>query len=153
MNVVHCSRIVRILAVALATCGCAVAQYGGGGMGGGTGTGTGGGTYSSRSYGNGAKIGAAVGAAAGAGILFYALHRRHAQVVGCVTPDGKTLTTDKKKAYQLAGEPVTGGERLAIAGKKMKGESGIDEFQVMSVKKSFGQCEQKETKETASATP
>jgi len=35
----------------------------------------------------------------------------------------------------------------------MKGESGIDEFQVMSVKKSFGQCEQKETKETAAATP
>jgi hypothetical protein len=154
MNVVHCSRVVRILAVALATCGCAVAQYGGGGgTGGGTGTGTGGGTYSSRSYGNGAKIGVAVGAAAGAGLLFYALHRRHAQVVGCVTPDGKTLTTDKKKTYQLAGEPVTGGERLAISGKKMKGDSGVDEFQVLSVKKSLGQCQQQGTKETASAVP
>jgi hypothetical protein len=105
----------------------------------------GGGTYNpgSKSYGNGAKIGAAVGAAAGAGLLFYALHHRHAQLVGCVAPDGKTLTTDKgKKTYQLAGEPVTGGEHLAVSGKKMKGRTGIDELEVFAVKKNLGQCSQ-----------
>jgi len=68
--------------------------------------------------------------------------------------------TGRQDAYNRQEEdlPIGGrasdrGERLAISGKKMKGESGIDEFQVMSVKKSFGQCEQKETKETAAATP
>jgi hypothetical protein len=113
-------------------------------MGGtGTGTGSGTGTYTSRSYGNGAKIGAAVGGVAGAGLLFYALHRRHAQVVGCVAGDGKSFTADKgKKTYQLTGEPVTPGERLSILGKKSKGDSGIDELQVVSVKKNLGQCEQ-----------
>src|SRR5581483_4366998 len=87
-------------------CTSAWAQYPGGGGTGGTGTG---GTYTpgSRSYGNGAKIGVAVGA----GALFYMLHRRHNQVVGCVAPDGKTLTADDgKKTFSLAGTPVTGGE-------------------------------------------
>jgi hypothetical protein len=84
-----------------------------------------------------------VGAAAGAGVLFYALHRRHTHVVGCVAGDGKSLTADKgKKTYQLSGEPVSPGERLAVVGKKTKGDSGIDELQVVSVKKSMGQCEQ-----------
>jgi hypothetical protein len=105
-------------------CTSAWAQYPGGGGTGGTGTG---GTYTpgSRSYGNGAKIGVAVGAAAGAGALFYMLHRRHNQVVGCVAPDGKTLKAD--------------GEHLAVVGKKMNG----DELEVISVKKDLGQCEQK----------
>jgi len=36
-----------------------------------------------------------------------------------VTNDGKSLTADNgKKTYQLTGEPVTPGERVAIAGKK-----------------------------------
>jgi hypothetical protein len=133
------SGVARLLAVALAVSSCAWAQYGGGSGG------MGGGTYNpgSRSYGNGAKIGAAVGAVAGAGLLFYALHRRHAQVVGCVAPDGKTLTTDKeKRTYQLAGEPVTGGEHLAVSGKKTKGTDGIDELEIFTVKKNLGQCSQ-----------
>lgn len=146
------SRASHVLIVALAISGCAWAQYGGGG-GGGAGGGSGGGTYTpgSRSYGNGAKIGVGVGAAAGAGLLFYALHRRHhAQVVGCVAPDGKSLTSDKdKKTYQLAGEPVSPGERLAVVGKKTKGSSGMDELQVLSVKKSLGQCEQSTAMATA----
>jgi hypothetical protein len=104
------------------------------------------GTYSTtnHSYGNGAKIGAAVGGAAAAGgLLIYALHRRHTRVVGCVTGDGKSLTADNgKKTYQLTGEPVTPNERLAVSGKKSKGSTGIDEFEVASVKKSFGQCQQ-----------
>ena len=149
------SKVVWALVVALGVSGCAWAQYGGGGTGG-TGTGAGGtgtGTYTNRSYGNGAKIGAAVGGAAGAGLLFYALHRRHSQVVGCVTPDGKSFTADKgKKTYQLAGEPVTAGEHLSIVGKKSKGSSGIDELQVMSVKKNLGQCEQSSAMMTAPQT-
>jgi hypothetical protein len=76
-------------------------------------------------------------------LLFYALHRRHSQVVGCVAGDGKSLTADKgKKTYQLTGEPVTAGERLSLVGKKSKGDSGIDELQVISIKKNMGQCEQ-----------
>ncbi len=140
----HIASPAWVLIVALVMSGCAWAQYGGGGSGG-SGGGTGGGTYTpgSRSYGNGAKIGAAVGGAAGAGLLVYMLHRRHAQVVGCVSNDGKSLTADKgKKTYQLTGEPVTAGERLSLVGKKTKGDSGIDELQVVSVKKNLGQCQQ-----------
>jgi len=132
-------RLISTAALILATAAGAWAQYPGGGGTGGTGTG---GTYTpgSRSYGNGAKIGVAVGAAAGAGVLFYMLHRRHNQVVGCVAPDGKTLTADDgKKTFSLAGTPVTGGEHLALVGKKMNG----DELEVISVKKDLGQCEQK----------
>ncbi|MBV9479935.1 MAG: hypothetical protein JO249_04165 [Acidobacteria bacterium] len=128
---------------ALMVSACAWGQYGGGGGTGGMGGGTGPGPYTNRSYGNGAKIGAAVGGAAGAGLLVYVLHRRHSQVVGCVAGDGKSLTADKgKKTYQLTGESVTPGERLSLLGKKTKGDSGIDELQVVSVKKSLGQCEQ-----------
>jgi hypothetical protein len=132
-----------MMIMTIAVTGSAWAQYGGGGGTGGSGTGTGTGTYTPRSYGNGAKIGAAVGGAAGAGLLAYMIHRRHTHVVGCVAGDGKSLTADKgKKTYQLTGEPVTPGERLSVVGKKSKGDSGIDELQVVSVKKNLGQCEQ-----------
>lgn len=138
------SKAAWVAVLALGSSGCAWAQYGGGG--GGTSGGMGGtGTYSTtnHSYGNGAKIGVAVGAAAAGGLVIYALHRRHTRVVGCVTSDGKTLTADNgKKTYQLTGEPVTAGERVSVAGKKSKGSSGIDEFEVAAVKKSFGQCQQ-----------
>ncbi len=144
MNSELLTRAAWIAIVTIAISGCAWGQYGGGGgMGGGSGSGTGTYTPGSRSYGNGAKIGAAVGGAAGAGLLVYMLHRRHAHVVGCVATDGKSLTADKgKKTYQLTGEPVTPGERLSVVGKKTKGDGGIDELQVFSVKKNLGQCEQ-----------
>lgn len=139
-------KTVRVLIVALTVSGCAVAQYGGGG-----GTGGSGGTYTpgSRSYGHGAIIGG-VAAGAGAGVLFLVLHHRHAQMVGCVSPDGKTLTTDKgKHTYQLAGTPITGGEHVAVQGKKMKGSSGVDELEIVKVKKNLGQCEQQAALEPA----
>jgi hypothetical protein len=137
------SKAAWVAVLAIASSAYAWAQYGGGG--GGTGGMGGTGTYNTtnHSYGNGAKIGAAVGGAAAGGLLIYALHRRHTRVVGCVTNDGKTLTADNgKKTYQLKGEPVTPGEHLAVSGKKSKGSTGIDEFDVASVKKSFGQCQQ-----------
>jgi hypothetical protein len=144
MNSGGIARAVLALVATMVISGSAWAQYGGGGGGMGS---SGGGTYNpgSRSYGNGAKIGAAVGGAAGAGLLFYALHRRHAQaqVVGCVAPDGKSLKTDNgKKTFQLAGEPLSPGEHLSVVGKKMKDTSGIDELEVSSVQKHMGQCEQ-----------
>jgi hypothetical protein len=149
MNSGRFAKTVCVMVVIVAVSACAWAQYGGGGGMGGTATG-GTGTYTNRSYGNGAKIGAAVGGVAAAGLLFYALHRRHAQVVGCVAGDGKSLTADKsKKTYQLSGEPVTPGERLSIVGKKTKGDGGIDELQVVSVKKNLGQCEQSTAMATA----
>jgi hypothetical protein len=133
---------IRILLVSLTACGCALAQYGGGGgMGGGT-TGTGGYSSTSHSYGHGAVIGAVAGAGAGATILYLALHHRR-QVIGCIGPDGKTLTTDKDKhTYQLAGAQMTAGEHLSVIGKKLKNDTGIDELEVKSVKKDLGQCEQ-----------
>ncbi len=131
-------KLVRVLLVALTACSCAFAQYGGGGGG----TGSGGSPSTSRSYGHGAAIGAAVGAGAAATVLFMALHHR-GQVVGCVGPDGKTLTTDKgKHTYQLAGTQMRAGEHLSIVGKKTKNAAGIDELQVTSVKKDLGKCEQ-----------
>jgi hypothetical protein len=129
-----------ILIVALVMSSCALAQYGGGGMGT---TPASGGTYnpSSRSYGHGAAIGAGVGAGAGAALLLFGLRHRHNQVVGCVAPDGKTLTTDDgKHAYQLAGNEVTAGERLSLIGKKSKNEVGADQLEVRLIKKDFGQC-------------
>ena len=143
MNSGRFAKTVCVMVVIVAVSACAWGQYGGGGGAGGTGSSGGTGSYTPRSYGNGAKIGAAVGAAAGVGVLAYMIHRRHTQVVGCVAGDGKSLTADKgKKTYQLTGEPVTPGERLSVVGKKSKGDSGIDELQVVSVKKSLGQCEQ-----------
>jgi len=137
----HLSKALRVAVVALAACGCAFAQYGGGGTGGTGGTTTPG--YTPKSYGNGAAIGAGVGAAAGAGVLFLVLHNRHAPVVGCVASDGKTLTADKgKHTYQLTGEPVTAGEHVSVVGKRSKGGTGIDELNVAKVKKDLGQCTQ-----------
>jgi len=136
-------RFCKLVGVALlASCGCAFAQYGTGTGMGATGTGT---TYTpgSKSYGHGAAIGGIVGGAAGAGLLYYALHRRHAAVVGCVAPDGKTMTADNgKHTYQLTGSPVTAGNHVSVVGKKSKGDSGIDELEVTSVKKDMGQCQQ-----------
>ena len=137
-------RTVRLLTVVVAASGIALAQYGGGG---GSGMGSGGGTYSpgSRSYGHGALIGGIVGGAAGATVLALAIrHHHHAAmaVVGCVAPDGKTLTADKgKKTYELAGTPVTAGEHLSLVAKRTKG-SPADELEVVSVKQDLGQCQQ-----------
>ena len=104
---------------------------------------TSGGTYSpaGKSYGNGAAIGGAVGGAAGVGALLLYMHHRHNAVVGCVAPDGKTISAGKH-TYQLTGSPVTAGEKVSVVGKKSKGPSGMDELDVRAVKKDMGQCQQ-----------
>jgi len=129
----------RVAAVIFTACGCALAQYGGTG-----GSGATGGTYTpgSRSYGHGAAIAGIAGGVAGAGLLFYALHHRHAAVVGCVSSDGKTLNAENSKhSYQLTGTSVTAGNRVSVVGKKTKDASGIDQLDVLSVKKDYGQCQ------------
>lgn len=130
--------------VVFAASSCTFAQYGGGGSGG-TGSTTSGGTYSStgKSYGNGAAIGGAVGGAAGVGALLLYMHHRHSAVVGCVAPDGKTMTAGKR-TYQLMGEPVSAGERVSVVGKRSKGPSGMDELDVKAVKKDLGQCQRQQ---------
>jgi hypothetical protein len=139
-------RLCKTMGVVLLGACSAFAQYGGGTGSTGTGT-TSNGTYTpgSKSYGNGAAIGGAVGGAAGAGALFLILHHRHNAVVGCVAPDGKTMTSDNgKHTYQLTGSPVTAGEKVSVVGKKSKGPSGIDELDVKTVKKDLGQCQQQQ---------
>ncbi|MGH9499871.1 MAG: hypothetical protein ACRD3L_12095 [Terriglobales bacterium] len=129
-------RVARLAVVLLTACGCALAQYGGGGAG------TNGGTYTpGKSYGHGALIGG-IAAGAGAGALFLALHDRHSTVVGCVAADGKTITAENSKTYQLTGSPVTGGERVSVVGKKRKDASGMEALEVSQVKEDFGQCQQ-----------
>ena len=140
MQIYRLLRWLRTSLAVVAISGCALAQTYGGGGGGGMG-----GTYTppSHGYGHGAAIGAAVGAGAGATALYLGLRHYHRQVVGCVTPDGKNLTTDDgKHIYQLAGtEQVTPGEHVAVSGKKSKGDAGIDELEILAVKKHMGQCE------------
>jgi hypothetical protein len=127
--------------VALTACSCAFAQYGGGGGApGGAGSPS---TSTSPSYGHGAAIGAAVGAAAAGATVLYLVVRHQREVVGCVGPDGKTLTADHgKRTYALVGNQMTAGEHLSIVGKKIKNASGGYELQVKSVKKHLGQCEE-----------
>jgi hypothetical protein len=128
----------RVAAVIFTACGCALAQYGAGGSG------ATGGTYTpgSRSYGHGAAIAGIAGGVAGAGLLFYALHHRHSAVVGCVSSDGKTLNAENSKhSYQVTGTPVTAGNRVSVVGKRSKGASGIDQLEILSVKKDYGQCQ------------
>lgn len=139
MKSTYICKAARIAMVLLTACGCALAQYGGGAAGGGM---NGGGyTPGSKSYGHGALIGG-IAAGAGAGVLFLALHHRHAAVVGCVATDGKTLTAENSKTYQLTGSPVTAGERVSVVGKKSKDASGVEALEVSEVKKDLGQCQQ-----------
>jgi hypothetical protein len=77
-------------------------------------------------------------------LLLY-MHHRHSTVIGCVAPDGRTMTADNgKHTYQLTGSAVTSGERVSVVGKKTKGPSGIDELDVRAVKKDMGQCQQQQ---------
>jgi hypothetical protein len=137
------SNLRKMVGVLLVACSYAFGQYGGTGTGGTTSSGTY--TPGSKSYGSKAAIAGAVGGASGAGVLFLILHHRHNAVVGCVAPDGKTMTADNgKHTYQLTGEPVTPGSRISVVGKKSKGPSGMDELDVETVKKDLGQCQQQQ---------
>ncbi len=126
-----------IAAASLAVTTTAAAQYGGpGGMGG-----TGSPTYTKKSYGvNKAAMAAVIGAAGvGGGLLLWKRH--HRTLTACVGSDGATLD-DGKDVYTVVGSPLTPGERIIAAGKKVKSDDGTPAFEVRSVRKDLGRCEQ-----------
>ena len=143
-------RLIRVAlgaTIALLAADHAAAQYGGGGTGAGAG-GTSGGTYTPPKGGysaNGAAIGAGVGGAAAVGILFYALHHRHAEMTACVQrgDEGLRIVDEKKNAsYALQSGDVllTAGQRVQIQGKKAKDAAGAQTFVATKLVKDLGTC-------------
>lgn len=118
----------------------ASAQYmGPGGMGGISGA-PGAPTYTKKSYGvNKAAMAAVIGGGIGGGVLLLR-HHRHT-MTACVGSDGATLD-DGKDIYTLVGNSLTPGERIVATGKKLKSESGTPAFELRSVRKDLGRCEQ-----------
>ena len=145
-------QVVRLtlgLSIAAIAAGSACAQtYPGGMPGTGGGGSTGGGTYTPPKGGyssNGAAIGAGVGGAAAAGILFYALHHRHAEMTACVQrgDEGLRIVDEKKNAsYELQSGDVllTAGQRVQIQGKKSKDAAGAQRFVATKLVKDLGTC-------------
>ncbi len=114
-----------------------LAQYnpGPGGMGGTSPT------YTNKSYGvNKAAVGALIGAGVGGGVL-YLVHRHHHALTACTGPTGTTLD-DGKNVYTVVGDSLTPNERIVAAGKKVKSDSGTPGFEVASIRKDLGRCEQ-----------
>jgi hypothetical protein len=142
-----------ILAVCLAVCGTASAQYGGGGSTGmgGTGTGT---TNNTGSYssGSGKAIGIGVGAAAGAAVgIALLVHHHHvaaskeASVIGCTQSmmDGITLKNEKDDlTYTIisGNNAVHAGERMELKGVVSDDRSGVHAFRVHTLVSNYGTC-------------
>ena len=132
-------------AVTIGVCNLAVAQYGGGGgMGGSMPTYPGG--TSQPSYSNKGAIigGVAAGGAAAVGGLLYWKHHKASKLVGCVGGNGDKLTSDKdNQTYSLSNqqnESLKPGERVELAGKKLKSDSGEPTFEVHKLNKDLGMC-------------
>jgi hypothetical protein len=131
----------------LALSASAFGQYGGGtGMGT---TGTGGGVYTAPKGGYKSSTGIAIGAAAAAGVgVAYLALRHRGGVVGCVeqSSDGSKLMNERdKNTYALLASKdvvLTPGERVALAGKKAKDDSGKLTFEATRVAKDYGSCRQ-----------
>ncbi len=139
-------RVQTVVAVALALLmsGPAFAQYSGGTMGGAATTG--GYVPPKGGYKTSTGVGIAAGAAAGAGILYYVMHSRN-RLAGCVqsSNDGLSLVDDKhNQTYSLEGADgdVKAGERVQLKGKKVKDSSGAQSFQVRSVVRHLGSCQE-----------
>lgn len=141
-------RLTLGLSIAAIAAGSACAQTYPGGMPGTGGGGTTGGTYTPPKGGyssNGAAIGAGVGGAAAVGILFYALHHRHAEMTACVQrgDEGLRIVDEKKNAsYSLQSGDVllTAGQRVQIQGKKAKDAAGAQTFVATKLVKDLGTC-------------
>jgi hypothetical protein len=149
------AKVTGMLALCLAVCGTASAQYGGGGgtgtggMGGGTGTTNNTGSYSS---GSGKAIGIGVGVAAGAAVgIALLVHHHHAaankeaSVVGCTQSmmDGITIRNEKDDlTYTIVSgnNTVHPGERVELKGVVSDDKSGAHAFRVRSVVNNYGSC-------------
>jgi len=129
-----------IVVAVLAASTAAYAQYGGMGAPGPGGT-SGTPTYTAKSYGvNKAALGAALGGGVVGGALLLRHFRHHNTMTACVGSDGKTLT-DGKDVYSVHGETLTPNERLVVAGKKTRSDTGEPALEVTQVRKDLGRCE------------
>ncbi len=98
-------------------------------------------TYTQKSYGvNKAALGAALGGGAVGGALLVRHFRHHRTMTACVGSDGKTLS-DGKAVYNVMGNSLTPNERLVVAGKTMKSDTGEPALEVKEVRKDLGHCE------------
>ncbi len=128
--------LIRSLIITLTFTTAATAQYTSPGMGGTSGVAPG---YTKKSYGvNKAVMAAVIGAGVGGGIFLFKHH--HRPLTACVGPDGTTLD-DGKDIYTIVGAPLTPGEHLIAAGKRVKSDGGAPAFEVTSVRKDLGRCE------------
>ncbi len=129
-----------ILTASLAFATTASAQYAGpGGMGTG-GTSGAGPTYTKKSYGvNKAAMAALVGGGVAGGLFL--LKHHHRTLTACVGSDGTTLD-DGKDVYTIVGTSLTPREHIVAAGKKVKADRGAPGFQITSLRKDLGRCEQ-----------
>jgi hypothetical protein len=120
----------------------AYAQYGGMGAPGPGATGsTSTPTYTQKSYGvNKAAMGAVLGGGVAGGALLVRHFRHRNTMTACVGSDGKTLS-DGKEVYSARGESLIPNERLVVAGKKMKSDTGEPAIEVTQVRKDLGRCE------------
>ncbi len=130
-----------VITATLALASTASAQYTGpGGTGGTSGTAP---TYTNKSYGvNKAAMAALIGGGVAGGLFL--LKHHHRTLTACVTPDGKSLD-DGKDIYTVVGATLTPGEHIIAAGKKVKSDGGAPGFEVTSVRKDLGRCEQQPT--------
>ncbi len=129
-----------VLAVLVASTAAFAQTYGGMGAPGGTGP-TSTPTYMQKSYGvNKAAMGAALGGGVVGGALLVRHFRHRNTMTACVGSDGKTLS-DGKEVYSARGESLIPNERLVVAGKKIKSDTGEPAIEVTQVRKDLGRCE------------
>lgn len=143
------ARILGVLALCLAVCGVASAQYGGGAGGMGSGAT---GNANGYSYGSGKAIGVGVGVAAGAAVgIALLVHHRHAEarseasVIGCTQSmfNGISLKNEKDdQTYTIvsSGTPLKPGERVELKGVMADEDSGTHVFRVRSLVNNYGAC-------------
>ena len=100
------------------------------------------GTSSGGYHTNGAIIGGlAGGGAAAAGGIYFLVHH-HGLYTGCIGQDGNTLTAKNGKKFQLQGESLKPGERVALKAKESSDNTSGTTLEVQNINKDYGACEQ-----------
>lgn len=94
----------------------------------------------------GAVIGAAIGVAAVTGVVLYlTLHKP--SITGCTASENgiNSVIDEKDKLHYVLSDQnlkVAAGERVKLQGKKKKDRSGTLTFQVKTLKRDYGLCQQ-----------